>query len=377
MSDTKLTAEESCRQVLKSIADACDRESLARAGGYLFRYVQEETVLRDCGQRGVCRTPPGCARHWEERNRDLVRENEVLRSNCDHLRTRDQLGGTVIELDEAVRLARSNLARCLCCGFGKSEACIFDSCRRDRALIAVVADMKAAVRDRDLARDGEAEAHNAGAEWRTERRLLRAERDAAIADRDELRRALACDGVAARMWLDGWDGMPKGGLAHAIAGLLAERDAANARAERAEADLADLVEQIRDAWPYYDSAGQDLRPASDVVRTVAEELRDSRARAERAEAALAASEQKVDILRDAETTHRRRVFAQTQAAAAAARARFAEEVAAWHDAEKEAACVDRDKCQHESDRQRYRERASVHRHAATHIRAMGAEEPQR
>ncbi len=85
MSDTKLTAEESCRQVLKSIADACDQETLARADGYIFRYVQEETVLRDCGQRGVCRTPPGCARHWEERNRELVRENEVLRSNSDHL----------------------------------------------------------------------------------------------------------------------------------------------------------------------------------------------------------------------------------------------------------------------------------------------------
>lgn len=85
MSDAKLTAEESCRQVLKSIADACDQESLARAGGYLFRYVQEETVLRDCGQRGVCRTPPGCARHWEERNRELARENEVLRSNSDHI----------------------------------------------------------------------------------------------------------------------------------------------------------------------------------------------------------------------------------------------------------------------------------------------------
>lgn len=85
MSDAKLTAEESCRQVLKSIADACDQESLARAGGYLFRYMQEETVLRDCGQRGVCRTPPGCARHWEERNRELLRENEVLRSNSDHL----------------------------------------------------------------------------------------------------------------------------------------------------------------------------------------------------------------------------------------------------------------------------------------------------
>lgn len=82
---TKLTAEESCRQVLKTIADACDQESLARAGGYVFRYVQEETMLRDCGQRGVCRTPPGCARHWEERNRELVRENEVLRSNSVHL----------------------------------------------------------------------------------------------------------------------------------------------------------------------------------------------------------------------------------------------------------------------------------------------------
>lgn len=85
MSDSKLTAEESCRQALKTIADACDQESLARAGGYLFRYVQEETVLRDCGQRGVCRTPPGCARHWEERNRELARENEVLHSNSDHL----------------------------------------------------------------------------------------------------------------------------------------------------------------------------------------------------------------------------------------------------------------------------------------------------
>lgn len=85
MSDAKLTTEESCRQVLKTIADACDQESLARAGGYLFRYVEEETVLRDCGQRGVCRTPPGCARHWDERNRELARENEVLRSNSDHL----------------------------------------------------------------------------------------------------------------------------------------------------------------------------------------------------------------------------------------------------------------------------------------------------
>lgn len=46
---------------------------------------EEQAATITCGQRGVCRTPPGCARHWEERNRELVRENEVLRSNCDHL----------------------------------------------------------------------------------------------------------------------------------------------------------------------------------------------------------------------------------------------------------------------------------------------------
>ena len=81
MSEAKLTAEELCQYVLKTIADACDQEALARVGGYIFRYVREETVLRDCGQRGVCRTPPGCAWHWADRNRELVLENEVLRSN--------------------------------------------------------------------------------------------------------------------------------------------------------------------------------------------------------------------------------------------------------------------------------------------------------
>jgi len=41
--------------------------------------------IEDCGQDGVCKLSPGCNRHWEERNRELVRENEVLRSNSDHL----------------------------------------------------------------------------------------------------------------------------------------------------------------------------------------------------------------------------------------------------------------------------------------------------
>ena len=81
MNGDKMTAEESCRQVLKTIADACDQESLARADGYIIRYVKEETVLRDCGQDGACRTPPGCARHWEARNRELVCEIETLHAN--------------------------------------------------------------------------------------------------------------------------------------------------------------------------------------------------------------------------------------------------------------------------------------------------------
>lgn len=38
-----------------------------------------KSTLRDCGQDGVCRTPPGCARHWEERCRELAAEVKALR----------------------------------------------------------------------------------------------------------------------------------------------------------------------------------------------------------------------------------------------------------------------------------------------------------
>ena len=40
-------------------------------------------ALCDCGQEGVCRVPPGCARHWEERNRALVAECDALRADAD------------------------------------------------------------------------------------------------------------------------------------------------------------------------------------------------------------------------------------------------------------------------------------------------------
>ena len=36
--------------------------------------------MTNCGQDSVCATPPGCARHWEERNRELIAErDEALR----------------------------------------------------------------------------------------------------------------------------------------------------------------------------------------------------------------------------------------------------------------------------------------------------------
>ena len=47
--------------------------------------IRQRSEIIDCGQDGVCALSPGCNRHWEERNRELVRENEVLRSNGDHL----------------------------------------------------------------------------------------------------------------------------------------------------------------------------------------------------------------------------------------------------------------------------------------------------
>lgn len=46
---------------------------------------RQRSEIEDCGQDGVCKLSPGCNRHWEERNRELLRENEVLRSNSDHL----------------------------------------------------------------------------------------------------------------------------------------------------------------------------------------------------------------------------------------------------------------------------------------------------
>jgi hypothetical protein len=104
---------------------------------------------------------------------------------------------TPAKMDEACRLARvidtdapdddgEALDCALCHGSMTYEhppdtQPICDRCAQDaaltlaRALLAAVDGMQAAVRDRDLARDGESESHQAGAAWRTERRLMRDE----------------------------------------------------------------------------------------------------------------------------------------------------------------------------------------------------------
>lgn len=37
-------------------------------------------VPADCQQDGVCAFAPGCTRHWEERNRELLRERDEARA---------------------------------------------------------------------------------------------------------------------------------------------------------------------------------------------------------------------------------------------------------------------------------------------------------
>lgn len=53
-----------------------------RCEPWLSRAIAAERKLdeaRDCGQAGVCAIAPGCQRHWEERNRELVGKLERVR----------------------------------------------------------------------------------------------------------------------------------------------------------------------------------------------------------------------------------------------------------------------------------------------------------
>lgn len=68
------------------------RAELREVAGELMTLPTKDEALRlhkleDCGQDAVCAISPGCARHWEERNRELVAERDQLRAEAEKLRT--------------------------------------------------------------------------------------------------------------------------------------------------------------------------------------------------------------------------------------------------------------------------------------------------
>ena len=68
-----------------------DRETTTCSGA--LPKIRQRSEIEDCGQDGVCRLSPGCNRHWEERNRELVRERDEARA---FLRRTAMTGGSIV-----------------------------------------------------------------------------------------------------------------------------------------------------------------------------------------------------------------------------------------------------------------------------------------
>ena len=68
-----------------------DREQTTCSGA--LPKIRQRSEIEDCGQDGVCRLSPGCNRHWEERNRELVRERDEARA---FLRRTAMTGGSIV-----------------------------------------------------------------------------------------------------------------------------------------------------------------------------------------------------------------------------------------------------------------------------------------
>ena len=60
-----------------------DREQTTCSGA--LPKIRQRSEIEDCGQDGVCRLSPGCNRHWEERNRELVRQVESMAMRIESL----------------------------------------------------------------------------------------------------------------------------------------------------------------------------------------------------------------------------------------------------------------------------------------------------
>lgn len=66
-------------------AERQDRDVMLEGRDELIdELTRERDEARDCGQGGICATPPGCQRHWHERNRELVCERDEARTNFEN-----------------------------------------------------------------------------------------------------------------------------------------------------------------------------------------------------------------------------------------------------------------------------------------------------
>lgn len=62
-----------------------EREKIALENLRLIERGSDNELPWDCGQSGVCATAPGCGRHWQERNVELVNELRELKVYVDNV----------------------------------------------------------------------------------------------------------------------------------------------------------------------------------------------------------------------------------------------------------------------------------------------------
>ena len=68
-----------------------DRETTTCSGA--LPKIRQRSEIEDCGQDGVCKLSPGCNRHWEGRNRELVRQRDEAWA---FLRRTAMTGGSIV-----------------------------------------------------------------------------------------------------------------------------------------------------------------------------------------------------------------------------------------------------------------------------------------
>lgn len=85
----------------------CTAATIASLRAQLAAAEDRAQLSRDCCQVDVCAVPPGCQRHWQERNQELVERNRELVTERDDVEAALAVRGA--ELTHSV--AREKLAR--------------------------------------------------------------------------------------------------------------------------------------------------------------------------------------------------------------------------------------------------------------------------